>query len=285
MERTTWITDRPLDLRACIARYSRWGDDPVNTVTDGCYHRVTPDGTVYRARQLDAYAVELHVLGDPGRANADLSHRLAEALPRPTPAALAVPPVAEQSRRLAGYRPPLVADPFEALVTAITAQQVNLTWATTTRRRLVGRFGSAHHIDGQTVWRFPSPEMLAPVDPAALRDMQFTMRKAEYIVGLAQAAADGHLAGLENMSDAAVMDHVTAIRGIGRWSADWLLARCLGRGHVIAAGDLGVRKAISWYVAEQDDLLDEDQVRVVVAEWGEGANWATHLLLERLSGA
>ncbi len=76
-----------------------------------------------------------------------------------------------------------------------------------------------------------------------------------------------------------------AIRGVGRWSADWVLARSLARPDAVAAGDLGVRKAVSYHWLGSDELLSEADVRSVVEEWGSAANWVTHLLLERLVGS
>ena len=78
-------------------------------------------------------------------------------------------------------------------------------------------------------------------------------------------------------------ERITALRGMGRWTAEWFLARCLARPDVIPAGDLGVRKAISRLVAETDRLLSEEEVRAAAADWGEGANLAVHLLLEGLT--
>ena len=74
---------------------------------------------------------------------------------------------------------------------------------------------------------------------------------------------------------------MTAIRGIGRWSAEWALARCLARPKAVAAGDLGVQKAIGGaYLGRR---ATEDEVRRLTAPWGDAANWATHLLLETLA--
>lgn len=284
MDRVVWTSDHPVDLAASVARYTRWGADPVNVVVDGNYHRVTAGGTAYRASSVSEHEIEVVVAaGNPDSALADLNHRLADRLPRPTSPALRNETVASGFAEMPGYRPPLVADPFESLVTSITAQQVNLRWATTTRRRLVERFGTLHTIDGVSVWAFPPPAVLAGASPQELRDMQFTMRKSEYIVGVAAAAHDGHLEDLRTMSTEAVLTRLTDLHGIGRWSADWLLARCLGRGEIIAAGDLGVRKAVSWFLLGQEELASEADVRRAVAGWGLGTNWATHLLLERLA--
>ena len=107
------------------------------------------------------------------------------------------------------------------------------------------RFGEPLVTGGQAIYAFPEPAVLAGARVADLRRMQVTTMKAEYVVGLALQVASGALdldalAGLPNDE---VIERVTAVRGFGRWSAEWFLARCLGRGDVCPAGDLAVRRA------------------------------------------
>jgi len=286
MNAAEWRSDDPFDFTASVGRYSRWGDDPVNVATADSFYRIAGDGMPYRASPGADETVLIETAGNPDIALADLDHRFAQGLPRHEVATLAkrVPAIEARLTASPGYRPPMTLDPFEALVTSITAQQVNLRWALTTRRRLVERFGRLADFDGVPVWEFPSPERLASADPSELRAMQFTTRKAEYVVELARAALDGTLDDLGAMSSEAVIERVTEIRGIGRWSAEWLLARCLARPDAVAAGDLGVRKAVSRFVVGADEVISEEDVRAVVEGWGDGANWGVHLLLEALAG-
>lgn len=277
--------DPPLDLAASIDRYTRWGLDPANVVADGAFYRVGPDGHPYRATQAADGGLVVETDGDPAAALADLHHRLGGGLPAGPLMLLTerIPVLADQFARMPGYRPPMTPDAFEALVTAITAQQVNLRWATTTRRRLVERYGRPTTHGRVVVWEFPSPAAVTEARLDDLRELQFTRAKSGYLLALAEAAGAGVLDGLEELSSEAVIELVTAIRGIGRWSAEWLLARCLARPDAIAAGDLGVRKAVSWYVIGTEEVVSEEDVRAATAGWGDGANWAIHLLLERLA--
>lgn len=284
-----WEPDTDLDFAASTDRYTRWGDDPVNVVRDGWFHRaVRVDGelVLYRATQLGDGSLEVEpMLGDGTLALADLQTRLAEQLPVEPLLELATQNerVATLVERFKGFRPPITPDPFESIVGSICAQQVNLRWARTTRARLVERFGRRHEIRGADVWEFPTPASMAGATVDEIRRMQFTTRKAEYLVGVAQVAADGGFRGLEHESDAAVIEQLTEIRGIGRWTAEWLLARCFARPHVIAAGDLGVRKAVSFNYLAADDILSPDVVRDTASAWGDATNWTTHLLLETLT--
>lgn len=277
--------DRPLSLARSIARYTRWGPDPMNVVVGDVFHRViTVDGELvaYRARQISPATVEID--GPPG-AEPELRWRLASALPWEPLDILAADDrrVADLVERRAGYRPPMEVDPYETLVQAVTAQQVNLNWAVTTRRRLVETFGTPIEAFGMRLFGFPPPDRLATVQPGDIRNLQFTWRKAEYIIGVAEAARGGAFDGLANLDNDAVVRALTAVRGIGRWSADWVLGRCLGRPDAVAAGDLAVRKAVAFHWLSSDEIVAESEVREVALAWGDAANWMVHLLLEELT--
>jgi DNA-3-methyladenine glycosylase II len=169
-----------------------------------------------------------------------------------------------------------------ALIRAISAQQVNLRWATITRRRLAEAFGCQHTLGTHQVLSLDAAR-LAAADVAALRTLQFTTRKAEYIVALATAVATGtlDLAALRHQSDADVIACLMACRGLGRWTAEWFLARALGRPRVVA-GDLGVRKAVgAAYLHGR--LPSEAEVRELTSHWGAAASIAQQLLLHALS--
>ncbi len=81
------------------------------------------------------------------------------------------------------------------------------------------------------------------------------------------------------------MQRLTELPGVGRWTADWVLARGFGRPETVAAGDLGVRKAAGRIYLGLDRNATEDEVRELAAGWGPAANWTSHLLLEALAAA
>lgn len=252
----------PLDARLTLARYGRWGVDPASPYADGVLYRVARVGDELVPFRLtvtgpaDRPRATLAVAGAASTAvRPVLRRQAAQLLGEPWDlrgfyrAAAADPvlaPLVRPAGGLWGLRPTLVPDPFEMLVGAISAQQVNLAFAFATRARLVRRYGTPLAFDGVTVYGFPAPAVLAAAPPAALREMQFSQRKSEYIVGLAQELAAGRLdlSALARASDAEVIAGLTALRGLGRWTAEWFLARGLGRPDICPADDLGVRRAV-----------------------------------------
>jgi 3-methyladenine DNA glycosylase/8-oxoguanine DNA glycosylase len=150
------------------------------------------------------------------------------------------PVLAQIVGRFAGFRPPLAPDPFEMLVGAITAQQVSLFAATAIRNRLLETYGER----GAVAIRFPTAaELAANASEPDLVALGFSRRKAEYVLALASSGTDyDELAALP---DDEVKLRLTALRGIGEWTADWFLGRHLARPRAWPAGDLALRKAVA----------------------------------------
>jgi DNA-3-methyladenine glycosylase II len=147
------------------------------------------------------------------------------------------PVLRELTQRLAGLRPPLAPDPFESLVTSITAQQVSLFSAFAIRNRMIERFG----VRGDLAHAFPTRERMERASEEELLAAGFSRRKAEYVVGLARADVDYD--ALRDLDDDEIRARLTTIRGLGPWTAEWFLARHLARPRAWPAGDLALRKA------------------------------------------
>jgi 3-methyladenine DNA glycosylase/8-oxoguanine DNA glycosylase len=178
--------------------------------------------------------------------------------------------------RSPGFRPPLLADPFEMLVTSVTAQQISLRAACVIRSGLVARFGRAVRHGQAEWWAFPRQ---ADVQGASLEGLKLSGMKIRTIAGLAEA----DLEGLELLDDEAVIERLTELPGIGRWTAEWFLARCLGRPRAVAAGDLGVRKAVAGYFSDEP-IWPEARVRVALEPYAAHANLTVHYLLSPTGG-
>src|SRR5213596_1822178 len=286
--------DGPLHAGATLARYHLWGEDPANRLADGALLRVLR----YHGR-LVPYAVRATgpvddarlVMRIPGVRDASTGEAVAAEVRRifglhfdlsgfyrmaksdAVLAALVEP--------LYGMRPTLAPTPLEMLVGSISAQQVNLQFAFACRARLVRRYGMPVALGRHTVWAFPDAAALARVGLRAFRVMKFSRRKGEYIRDLARGVVRGtlDLDALTTAPSADVIATLTALRGLGRWTADWFLARCCGRGDVCPAGDLAVRKAFEHHYARRGRTLSEEAIRRRSRVWGEHQNLAIHYLL------
>jgi DNA-3-methyladenine glycosylase II len=283
----------PLDVPRTLERFRRWGEDPANRLADRVFRRAVKCDGRWRGYELQwaggVDAARLTVTVPGARSARVVDRALGEVrgilgldldLAGFYRAAAADPIVGPLTERLYGLRPTLAPEPFEMLVGAVCAQQVNLAWAFTVRGRIVRRFGTRVATPGEPVFGFPEPEALARVMPAELRALGLTQRKAEYIVGLAAAVASERLdlALLARRPNEDVVGALTEVRGLGRWTAEWFLARCLGRGNVCPAGDLGVRKAFGHFY-HRGRMPSEEAVRRRAARWGGDQNLMVHYLL------
>jgi DNA-3-methyladenine glycosylase II len=288
--------DGPLDANATLARYHIWGEDPANRVGPDVFRRVLRlDGrlwpyTVRWSGPVDDARLDVSVpgaratrVGDAVRTEIDKIFGLSFDLPTFYRFAKSEAVLADLIGPLYGLRPTLAPTPLEMLVGSITAQQITLAFAFTCRARLVRRYGTPVEIDGETVWAFPDAAALGRARVAELRALQFSTRKAEYVREVARAGLEGAL-DLDRFaaaSNVAVIETLTGLRGLGVWTAEWFLARCLGRGDVCPAGDLGVRRAFERYYG-RGRTLGEEAVRRRARAWGEHRNLAVHYLLAGL---
>ena len=154
--------------------------------------------------------------------------------------------MAERLRRYLGLRPLAIPDPFEALVWAILGQQINIAFAARLKRVLLERYGEVVDVAGREHRLFPEPGRLADVTPEELRPLQFSRQKALYVRELARAIVDGRvdLEALRARPDEEVVAEITRLKGIGRWTAEYLLLRGFGRPDAIPAGDMGLRAIV-----------------------------------------
>ena len=259
---------QPYDFERSLDRFTFWGVDRANVFHDGGLHRVIAGREVRIAPANGGVQVEpfdetvepvvRKLLG----LELDLASFFAFAQGDPV--------LAEAVRRLPGFRPPLAPDPFEALVSSITAQQVSLHAAFAVRSRLIERFGE----HAERAVAFPTRERIAAASEDELTALGFSRRKAEYVLGLARAELD--FDELSLLPDDEVKARITSLRGLGEWSADWFLARHLGRPEAWPAGDLGLRKAV---LAFYPDVTD---VRVAGERFRPFQNLSAHYLLAAL---
>ncbi|MDA1273599.1 MAG: DNA-3-methyladenine glycosylase [Verrucomicrobia bacterium] len=129
--------------------------------------------------------------------------------------------------------------PFEALVRAVAHQQLNGKAATTILGRFINLFGDA---------AFPSPKQVEEIEFEELRRIGFSRAKAGYVKAIAQAALTGIVPGrkeIEVLEDEAIIERLTQIKGVGRWSVEMFLMFGLGRPDVLPIHDYGVRNGFA----------------------------------------
>ncbi|MDO7903484.1 DNA-3-methyladenine glycosylase [Pseudomonas sp. K1(2024)] len=127
-------------------------------------------------------------------------------------------------------------EPFEALVRAVAYQQLHARAAEAILGRLLVLYPNQ---------RFPAPEQLLATDPQLLRDCGLSARKLATILGIAQARLDGQVPTLQEartMADAALVERLVSLHGVGRWTVEMLLIYSLERSDILPVDDFGIRE-------------------------------------------
>ena len=127
-------------------------------------------------------------------------------------------------------------DPFKALVHAIMSQQLSAKAAGTIANRFDELFGG----------QFPTPSKVVKMPAERLRTVGLSGMKVSFIQDLSQRVLDGslHLDALDAMSDDEVIEELTKVKGIGRWTAEMFLMFRLHRPDILPVGDWGIVKAM-----------------------------------------
>jgi AraC family transcriptional regulator of adaptative response / DNA-3-methyladenine glycosylase II len=143
-----------------------------------------------------------------------------------------------------GLRVPGAWDGFEIAVRAILGQQVSVKAASTMAGRLVQAFGERlpQSDEAGLTSLFPSPDRLSDAD---LTEVGLTRQRARSIQALARAVKDGELSFKTSASLDGAIERLTALPGIGAWTAHYIAMRALREPDAFPAGDLGLRRAIS----------------------------------------
>ncbi|MCE5335508.1 MAG: hypothetical protein LLG06_13070 [Desulfobacteraceae bacterium] len=188
--------------------------------------------------------------------------------------------------RFRGVKPPRFPTVFESLVNAVACQQVSLNVCVLLLNRLAVAFGPTSP-EGNGSHALPGPGSLAKMDVDALRALGFSRNKGRAIIELAAAVSEHRLKfdDLEDLGSEKILERLVELRGIGRWSAEYVLLRGLGRLHVFPGDDVGARKRLG-ELLNLAGPLDYGGVNRAVAPWGPYAGLIYfHLLLKGLSEA
>jgi DNA-3-methyladenine glycosylase II len=163
-------------------------------------------------------------------------------------------------------------DVFEALCWSIIGQQINLSFAYRLKRRMVEQYGSFVCFEGIKYHIFPSPEVLDNAEVNLLRTMQFSQKKAEYIIGVAKAFSTGALSMniLKELPDVVTRQRTLMnLKGVGVWTANYALMKALREPTTVPYGDVGLLHALSAHgvIENRNEIGKIDQFFSQVSGW------------------
>ena len=170
-----------------------------------------------------------------------------------------------------------IPDLFEALCWSIIGQQINLTFAYKLKRRMVEAYGQQINYAGQTHLLFPECERLAQLNVQELRAMQFSDRKAEYIITIAKAFSAGEMSKellqlLPTLQ--AKQESLTKIKGIGIWTANYALMKSLREPASVPHGDVGLLNALS----NHGIIKDRTEISKIESLFKKFKGWESYLV-------
>ena len=190
-------------------------------------------------------------------------------------------PLAE---RFAGVKPPRFPTVFEALVNAFSNQQVSLDLGIILISRLSHSYGAAFG-EGATVFHaFPRPEDLAGLSPEDLRKLGFSRNKGRAIIELSEGVIKRNLEieNLEEMTDTEIIQYLSKIRGVGRWTAEYVLLRGLGRLNMFPGDDVGAQRNLQNFMG-LDERPDYENIKKITSRWQPYAGFVYfHFVLDKL---
>jgi DNA-3-methyladenine glycosylase II len=173
-----------------------------------------------------------------------------------------------------------IPDLFEAVCWGIIGQQINLAFAYTLKRRFVETFGIQVQKKDIKCWLFPTAEAIASLSVSDLSALQMTTKKSEYLIGVAQLIVEGKLSKemlLEAENFIAAEKMLVSIRGIGPWTANYVLMRCLRLPSAFPIDDVGLHNAIK-SVLEMQQKPTVAEIRILSAGWTNWEAYATFYL-------
>jgi DNA-3-methyladenine glycosylase II len=185
--------------------------------------------------------------------------------------------------RFRGVKPPRFPSVFEALLNAFACQQLSITVGVELLNRLARRYGVPSP-DG-TAHAFPQPEALAALRIGSVRRLGFNRAKSRAMIELARAVSSGRLdlERLARLEDDAAVGALCALRGVGRWTAEYALLRGFGRLQIFPGDDVGAQNALQRWLG-RPRLAEYDVVERVLAPWRPWAGLIYfHLLLRGLA--
>jgi len=189
--------------------------------------------------------------------------------------------------RFRGVKPPRFPTVFEALVNGFACQQLSLVVGLELLNRLAAVCDVRRGIGERAQYAFPAPRDVARIAASRYHTIGFSRQKVEALLTLARRVERGEIS-VERLAlegDEKALAQLGELRGVGRWTAEYVLLRGLGRLHVFPGDDVGAQKNLARWLGRSGPL-NYDAVSKAVKKWHPYAGMLYfHLLLDGLSKA
>lgn len=193
-------------------------------------------------------------------------------------------PLVEEFR---GLKPPQFPTVFEAVANGIACQQLSLLVGILLLSRLAHKVGAVSEGSNDAEHAFPDPTEFSGVKVESLKPLGFSANKAQVLIDISSAIRDQrlNLESLVELDNQVAIERLVELKGVGRWTAEYVLLRGLGRLDIFPGDDVGARKKLAHFLGKKKSL-DYDGVRRAVAGWQPYAGLVYfHLLLARIEKA
>lgn len=183
------------------------------------------------------------------------------------------------AQKFYGLRVIGIPDLFEALCWGVLGQQINLAFAYSLKRQFVESFGDSIEWNGKKYWVFPPYERIAQLTPTDLAAIKMTVKKSEYIIGIARLMACGELSKeqLMKMNFKEAEKSLIKIRGIGPWTANYVLMRCLRFQTAFPIDDVGLINSIKT-LRNMNQKPTKEEILALSIPWKNWESYATFYL-------
>ena len=187
------------------------------------------------------------------------------------------PVFAPIARQLFGYHQVKFLTPFENAAWAVLTQRNAMPIARNLKHALVECYGANLEVAGTRYWAFPEARAIAQADPGALYDLLPNLRRAEYLQAVAAAWSTADEQWLRTAPYAEVAAWLRGIKGIGEWSASFILLRGLGRAEALPSGEAKLAAAASKLYG-QGRKLGEPAIQAIASRYGAWQGYWAHYL-------
>lgn len=186
-----------------------------------------------------------------------------------------------------GLRIVKIIDVFECLCWAVIGQQINLSFAYTLKKRLVEKYGEKLVFEGEDYYVFPASRVISQLCVEDLKQLQFSTRKAEYILGIAHLFENGDLKKEKLVLETnyeTLMKKFLSIRGIGNWTADYTIMKCFNMNCAFPLADVGIHNALKGILG-LDDKPTLSEIENIAKNWNGWEAYAAFYLWRWLGGS